>query len=320
MRNLLAAGFSAVFGVALAVPGVVLALWVGLTVYRMESGFDWIYWALEHSPFTLSATPLVLANQAVQSNALIPTGVLALFLCWIGFSTLRRARDAVRPADESSGGKAKIALKTAAPRVGLALEGSLRLLQDPTPGQVFRLELTCDRTYRPPEGKARTETAFFAEQDVAAVQDAEGWGVPFRFDVPVTAPHTGAAGSPGNEVYGWRLAFYPADGVIAFPSSFALSLGAAPAEELRAAQALETPEQKAAIEEVSQELGRFRDPLLPHEREQLRSLSPADLAMAKKVAAMPAKMMTTVLKWFLILFFALPLLAMLLMLAVGALM
>jgi len=75
------AAISAVFGVALAVPGVVLALWVGLTVYRMESGFDWIYWALEHSPFTLSATPLVLANQAVQSNALIPTGVLALFLC-----------------------------------------------------------------------------------------------------------------------------------------------------------------------------------------------------------------------------------------------
>jgi hypothetical protein len=313
MRSAVAFFFSAVFGIAFAAAGVVLALWVGMTVYRVELGFDWALWAWENSGLPLTVTPLELANGAIQPSTLIPTGMVAAVLCLVGLSSLRSARDALRPAGESSGGKAKLELKTPEPRVGRPLEGSLRLLHDPQPGQVFRVELSCGRTYQVhDDNRRREETGFFAQLDVAAVQNAEGWRLPFRFDVPVTAPASGAGGYPVGEDYCWSLAFYPADAAIAFPSRLPLTFGAAPQEELRAAEARETPEQKAAIEAVSRSLGMARGPLLPHEREQLRSLSPADLAMAQKVAGMPVKIMQGLLKWAFIVLFVLPALIMLL--------
>lgn len=297
---------SAVFGVAFAALGIVLVSWVGLTVYRVELGVDWMMWVLGHSPIPLSDPPLELANAAVQDKKLIPWGILGAFLCLIGYRSLRSARDAIRPEGESSGGEAKLELKTPEPRVGRPLEGSLRLLQDPQPGEVFRLELSCSRSYRTGDSdssKYKEETAFFAQQDIAAAQSADGWRLPFRFDVPLTAPPSGATGHPPGDPYSWQLAFYRADAVIAVGSTVLLRLGAAPPEELRAAEGRETAEQKAAIEDVQRKLG----PMLPHQREQLRALSPADLAMAQKVAAMPHKIAMTVIKWFAILFFGLPL-------------
>lgn len=297
MRKLILTIFNLVSGITLGVAGIAIAAWVVLANYRVTDAFDWALWALESLPFELNVPPVQLANEAMQRNSLIMWGVGAAFLCWMAFGALRGARQAVRPANESHDGAAQIELKADRPRVGRPLEGSLRLLEDAKSGDVYRLELSC-RRIRP--GERNVETPFFEQQDVRVVQGALGLSVPFRFNVPVTAPPSSKDGILTGPGFRWRLAFYRAESVIAFPSEFALELGSAPAEELRAVEATETPQQKVVIDTIAQLLG--RGSLLPHERAEVRALPPADLAMAGKISGMPAKIM----KWILIVFFVVP--------------
>ena len=318
MRRLATALLSFVVGIAFAVPGIVLALWVGLAVYRVELAVGYSQWAAERLP-SLAVPLLQLADYATHRESLIVAGLGAAFLCLIGFSSLRGARQMLRPADQSSGGEAQIVLKTDFPRVGRPLEGSLRLLEIPEPEQVFRLELSCRRTYVTGDQRRKqgVETPFCAEQDVQVAQTAEGWSLPFRFEVPVTAPSSDAGNFEPGEGYIWRLVFEPKDGWISFGGpEFLLTLGPAPAAELRALEAGETPEQKEAIEAMAR--GIWRESLLPHERAQLRSLPAEDLAMARKVAALPDKIMSTMFKWAAILLVAVPLAVMILFFAAGA--
>jgi hypothetical protein len=88
--------------------------------------------------------------------------------------------------------------------------------------------------------------------------------------------------------------------VFALPSTYALRLDPAPAEELRAIEAKETPQQKEAIDALARAAG--LESLMPHQRAGLQALSPADFAAARKVAGLPAK----IVKWIVIAFVVVP--------------
>lgn len=290
MRKLIVFIFNLVFGLAFGAVGVCLAIWVGLALYKVELAFDWVLWAAEYSPLPLNITPMQLASEAIQRNSLIAAGVSAAFLCWFAFDSLRSARQSLRSDDESDDGKARIELKTEHPQVGSPLEGRLRLTKDAKLGELFRVELSCKRRHISGDKKLE-ETAFCAKQDVQAIQDAHGWNLPFRFDVPVTMPPSAKRDMLAGEGYHWLLAFSPANEWVSFPSLVALTLAPAPAEELRAIEASESPAQKAVIKAIIRLPGLRA--LLPHQRAEIRALSPEDLAMAQKVAGIPMK----ILKW-----------------------
>jgi hypothetical protein len=280
-----------------------MVCFAALVAYKVERAFDVAMWAAEHVLGTTAETAIQLGNEAIQRQAQMGAGIMGLVLCVFGYRALRSARDVLRPADESSGGEAKIVWQTEQPRAGLPLEGSLRLREMPKPEQVYRLELSCKREYQPGaeelKPRKRVETAFVEQRDIQVVQTAEGWSVPFRFDIPVTAPAS-TGGSFPQDGYVWRLAFYRADALIAFPAGFGITMGPAPAGQLRALEAAETPEQKAAVAAVSEVLR--RDSLLPHERAEARSLTPADVALLRKAGSMGPKLM----KWFFIVFLGIP--------------
>ena len=312
MRKLVIFIASLVFAILLGVPGVLLALQVGLVLYRLELAFDWALHVAEHWPLALTTPAVQLANHAIQRNLLIPAGMIAAIMCLLAFRALRNAQRLLRPSGESDDGKARIALKADHPRVGSLLEGSLQLTKDAKPGDIFRVELFCRRSLTSVSEKRR-QTVFSARQDVQAVQGAEGWSVPFQFDVPATAPPSMVRDPLAVEGYGHgfdrQLAFYPANAWIAFPSEFSLQLAAAPEEELHATEAGDTADRTEAIGAIGQGLG--GGAALPYGRAALRALPSDDLAMAKKISGMPARIM----KWGIILFFVVPTAIIVLMLA-----
>lgn len=299
VRRAVSSLFSFLVAIVLGVPGILLALQVGLVLYKVELAFDWALWVAEHSPLPLSIPAVQLANYAIQRDALIPAGLIAAFLCLLSYGALRNARGSQRPADESDDGKGRIELKAQQARVGRPLEGRVRLTKEARPGDVFRVELSCRRRVNS-DDDSRWETPFFAQQDVQAVQGAEGWSVPFRFEVPATAPHSTVGGFQNDYDFNWQLGFFPAKAWIATPSRFSLQLAAASEEDLRRIEAGDSAALKDAIGALGEGLG--RGPLLPYERAQLRALPPEDLEMASKVARVPAKIM----KWVFVLSLAVP--------------
>jgi hypothetical protein len=159
---------------------------------------------------------------------------VAALLSFVGYSALRRARESLRPADQSSGGGAQVVIKTEHPCVGTVLEGDLKLLETPKPDQVFRVRLHCRHIDRG-LSEARTSFIFAQTQDVKAARVADGWHLPFRFEVPADAPPStvrdalgeALVGLPADE-YSWFLEFFPTDKWIAVASRFQITLGAAP--------------------------------------------------------------------------------------------
>lgn len=215
--------------------GGLLALWVGITVNKIERGFDWALWVAMHSPFSLGAPPIEFANRAIQHSSLAWAAVAAAILCWLASRSWYAARRVLRTAGESDDGRATIVLKTAEPRVGSTLEGSLRLAKDVHPGDVFRIELYCRRKYNEPgdlgrmkdSTRYRVETPFGTSIDVKAIQDVHGWSVPFRFEIPATAPPSAPGDPPPADGYYWRLAFFPANAWVAVPAELVIVLAAA---------------------------------------------------------------------------------------------
>jgi hypothetical protein len=148
------------------------------------------------------------------------------------------------------------------------------------------------------KGRSSYETAYLVQLDAPARPTAQGWSFPFRFDIP--------ASMPSAHPFRWSLSFYPVKPLIVVPASIAVTLGPAPAEELRALEAGESPEQKTAIDAVARDLA-FAGGLRPDQRAELRALSPENLAMAVKVSALPAKVVKGVF-WFFALLFVVPML------------
>jgi hypothetical protein len=282
---------SVMTGIVFALPGLVLVTWAAARLINIQWAFNLALWAATYSPVPLSLPPVELANYLIEGQWWVFAALGGGFILALGLSILADELKPKRDADESHDGKARIELKTTSPCVGGPLEGTLRLTRDAKPGDAFVVELSCRRSST---GESRTETPFLEEKRVEAVRAAHGWGLPFRFEIPLTAPESNARQTSRSQGFQWQLSLRPADAWYATRSRFDLALGPAPEKELEAFDAKETPEQRqtvAALDALTPLMGRGK--LLPHEREHLRSLSPQELEMARKVSAMPMK----ILKW-----------------------
>ena len=234
MRGLVAALFSFVIGIALGVPGLCLLIFLCLLMWRPELAPEWSRWVEAHSPLAPDDFPRQLLNELSQGKSPWAAWGAAAILSFVGYSALRGARESLRPADQSSGGEAQVVIKTEYPCVGAVLEGDLKLLETPKPDQVFQVTLLCrciDRSL----SKERKSSIFGQSQDVKIAQVADGWHLPFRFEVPADAPPSTVrddldevvAGLPRVE-YSWFIEFFPTDKWIAVSSKFQITLGAAP--------------------------------------------------------------------------------------------
>ena len=279
MGKFLAGMFSLVLGAALGAVGIPLALWVATALYRAEVALDWAVWLIERSPLPLYAPAVQVANDAIRRDSLIAAGLVAAALCLMAFSLLRAGRKALRSDDESHDGKGMIELKTQPLRVGRPVEGNIWLRQDPAPGQLYRVELSCKRDHG--SGRSEGETPYSEELEVAPVRSPVGWSLPFRFVVPPIAPSSGASRYMSGPGYSWRLAFRRSKGWISFPSVFALNLAPAPPEEFRALEKKEAVAQKQAINEIVRSVG--KEPVL-HELARLPERSAADVVTVRTEA------------------------------------
>ena len=225
-RNPIGALFIYPIGLALTGAGAIVAGWVGLAIFDADRARDWALWAMEHSNLSFATPVAKLADDMLQAGSLLAEAAFAAFVAFFGVRTLLAGRAALRPVTQSHDGKFEIELKTLDPHVGASLDGRIRIAKDPNPGEVFRLDLSCARSYSPAEGKRKgmKEFAFAEQQDVKAVQGARGWSIPFSFRVPATAPASEARSSVAHRVYYWRLAVYRANAWIALGSWFNLTL------------------------------------------------------------------------------------------------
>ena len=236
MRSPGAAVLSFAIGVAFGVPGLCLLVFLGLLDWRPELAPEWARWLDAHSPLPPGVFPRQLLSDLPQFESLWGAWGAAALLCFIGYDSLRAARESLRPADQSSGGEAQLVLRTAHPRIGAALEGELKLLETPKPGQLFRVGLVC-RCKPPTLSNSRVRTIFEQSHKAAIAQSADGWHLRFLFHVPADAlPSTVrntvidvfCAGD--NSEYSWYIEFCRADAWFAVPSQVQITLDAAPVD------------------------------------------------------------------------------------------
>jgi hypothetical protein len=167
-------------GLALAVPGVLLAGWVVLVLVNWRWAFGLMKWMLSWLP--VKTPPAELASAAINYPLLMP-GIWASFLCLLGFTFLYAARINLRPASESHDGRGEIDIPAGGLRIGAPLQGRIRLRANASPGDVFTLVLGCEPVLQR-RGSSTVAYDFKVEQDVRLVRDARGSSLPFHFDVP----------------------------------------------------------------------------------------------------------------------------------------
>ena len=104
-------------------------------------------------------------------------------------------------------GSATLELRSAAPRVGHPVEGRLRLAREAAAGDTYKVRLVCRRHTKRGSTNVMQEV-HSEERKVRAVQDAQGWTLPFRFEIPPgLPPHQGKGfGEPS-----WRIEFQRKD-------------------------------------------------------------------------------------------------------------
>jgi hypothetical protein len=234
MRGLGAALFSFVIGIALGVPGLCLVIFLCLLMWRPGLAPEWSGWVQAHSPLAPEDFPRQLLHELTQGKSPWGAWGVAAFLSFPGYSALRGARESLRPTDQTSRGEAQVVIKTEHPCVGAGLEGDLKLLETPKPDQVFRVTLLCWLTDR--GAMNRQERSIFGlSQDVKIVQAADGWHLPFRFEVPADAPPSTLRNDLAEVITGppdvehvWYIEFCATDKWIAVPSKLQITLGAAP--------------------------------------------------------------------------------------------
>ncbi|HUP28883.1 MAG TPA: hypothetical protein VM122_01830 [Usitatibacter sp.] len=209
---------SGLVGVIWAAAGLVAAAWAATAALDAAKGFELATWMLGNSGVELPWSPEYVAGVAIAHLPVVAVGAaLALLMAW---SHLRKARIAFRPDNVSQDGKGELRVSAIQPRVGRPFDGSIMLRDVPTPGEEFDVTLTAIG----PAGAV----AHRAEQKVRARQGAHGVNLPFRFDVPASAPASGG----GNR---WRLEFGPAGRTRFRRSAFDVSLGRPSEIEIRAA-------------------------------------------------------------------------------------
>lgn len=297
---------SRLIGLALVAPGALLGLWVVTAMFSTELAFDGAYWYAQHSPFELTVPPVQFANDMIQPRNRTSYGLLALLLCWIGLSNLGLL---------GRGAALALDLKTTDARVGRPLEGSLLLASAPKPDDGYDVRLACTQSQGSGKNR-RVITAFEARLEARPVQRVEGWSVPFKFDIPATAPPTGTPGLFKPQPFDWHLSVYRTNTWISFPTSFPIELAAAPSEELRALEATESPEQRGTIQAIERAT---RAPLLPHQRARLRSLSRDDLATARRATEANDRAASWLLGRLMLFFFVVPVVVVLVVYVIVAL-
>ncbi|MDB5857129.1 MAG: hypothetical protein JWQ76_818 [Ramlibacter sp.] len=240
MKGLARALFSFLIGIALGVPGLCLLVFLCLLMWRPGLAPDWLRWVEAHSPLAPADFPRQFFDELSQGKSPWAAWGAAAFLSFVGYTALRGARESLRPADHSRGGAAQVVIKTEYPCVGAVLEGDLKLLETPKPDQVFRVTLLCRHIDRA-LSEERRSSLFGQSRDVKIAQLADGWHLPFRFEVPADAPPSTPrddlaevlTGPPSDE-YSWFIEFFPTDKWIVVPSKFKITLGAAPVNAPRA--------------------------------------------------------------------------------------
>jgi hypothetical protein len=238
MRSLGGALFSFAFGIAFGVPGLCVFIFLCLLKLQPESAPAWSRWLVGHSPLPPNIFSGQLFSELPQSESLWSAWGGAALLCVIGYSCMRSARDCLRPTNQTTDGEAEVELKTEHPRVGAVLEGDLKLLEAPTPGQEFLVSLFCRYIETSRSGTVR-KSLFRQNQTIKIVEAADGWRLPFRFDVPADAPPStvhdpwvdALSDMTGND-YAWYIEFCRADGWFVVPSEFPITLDAAPSGAL----------------------------------------------------------------------------------------
>ena len=73
-------------------------------------------------------------------------------------------------------------------RAGRVLKGEVRLAR-PREGAAYKVELVCTR--HTPRGDWKRDNEHYEKLEVFARRDADGWFLPFEFDIPVSAPASG---------------------------------------------------------------------------------------------------------------------------------
>jgi hypothetical protein len=195
---------------------------------------EWSRWVEVRFPLAPDNFPRQLLDGLLEGKSAWGAWGVASLLSMVGYSALRAAREASRPAGQSSGGKAQVVIRTERPCVGAVLEGHLKLLATPAPDQVFQVALRCrfsDRSL----GKTRNGSMFEQSVEVKPMRAADGWHLPFRFEVPADAPPSTTHDDLVEPFVGradvdhsWFIEFFPADKWIAVPSRFPVGLEAAP--------------------------------------------------------------------------------------------
>jgi hypothetical protein len=204
------------------------------------------------------------------------------------------------------------------PRVGRPLEGAIQLRDAPPPGDEFDLVLTGGRTGAAP--------AWRAGQKVRARQGVQGMTLPFRFEVPATAPPSGI----GTR---WRLEFAPAGSRAWGRSWIDLKLAPAPAHEQQAARtaaAEASPAPASAgqgqLEHIETLWAALGGRMTQAQRERLRTrlaevpaANAAQLDMLRKLTPQHVKLIKWGVIGFVALFFVLPFVLSVLAVALGGL-
>ena len=185
-RDLLGALVGFVFGIAFLAVAVVLLGWVVLTKVAVEKGFDVAMWAAQHSPVPLSIEPADFGNQVINSPSIWFIAAFGVMALMSAFVFLRGARLGARPAGVSEDGEARLELKGANPRVGETLQGEIVLAGNDHVGQPYDIRVECQRLEGMRGSAYRTD--YSDSVQVVALAGADGARLPFRFEIPLTAP------------------------------------------------------------------------------------------------------------------------------------
>jgi len=253
-------------GVPLALAGATLAAFSGVAYFNHEWGYEAALFAATAYSSIAPLAPPMLPDLIIEHRFLGTIALLSLFAFLVGRGFVRRGvgtQDVSRHTLEVEG----------TPRVGQALDGRVRFLKPPKPGERFDLELLCSRTWQSVDSSDREERVFFAKATVPAAEDAAGWFVPFHCDLAPGPP-------PTNRWQQWRwvLRMSAADRWISAYSRFEIMVEAALPPEPAAMQGDPSSAGSAADALERQWAVIGGAPLKAQEVAQIRAMTPEQRA------------------------------------------
>ncbi|MEO5677935.1 MAG: hypothetical protein ABIQ84_10335 [Usitatibacter sp.] len=178
MARALAAFLGFVLGMAFLVVGGGLLAWVAVTELQVARGFDWAMWAAQH----LGADPVSFGNRVINMTGSI--GFAGAIASLIGIVLLNRAL-LRKSSGAGADGERSLELVGDYQRVGRPLEGTIVLGSKDAVGERYAVHLECRHLGR--DGRS-VGTDYSDSAEVQAVGGAGRAWLPFRFEIPLTAP------------------------------------------------------------------------------------------------------------------------------------